>query len=103
MARRSNPTVEKHPQYNGPFGLKYFGAMNDQIYGDSKYHHNLARGTCYCQNSNFGIPYREEAYYHGSKGGMPFRKDKVEGCKICGATEKSLGDLLSRCGTCRSS
>jgi len=96
--------------------------------GDSFLHHNLARGTCRCPNSNFGAAYAEMRNglrcYMGAKGGAPFagavkspaqidrefwlierdeqglsvEGNEVQRCQAHGCDKMGT----SRCATCRS-
>ena len=69
MKRRRNPTQEVM-WYSWAFPPLGQGK------GDPSFHHNLARGTCFCLHSNFGSAYMHlfpTKCYHGAKGGDSYQ------------------------------
>ncbi|KAJ3076999.1 hypothetical protein HDU99_001270 [Rhizoclosmatium hyalinum] len=77
------------------------------------YHHNLARGTCFCQDSNFGRPYStpsprfpgkpaEIMCYMGAKGGRPYRPPNAcWACRKFVDAKESKDRKLKKCSRCK--
>lgn len=94
--------------------------------GDSRFHHNLARGTCRCKYSNFGSSYMDmegPRCYMGQKGGDPYvgpfkcaaqremegrilmgMGEELEQCAYAGCANGVSGETLrlKACSRCRS-
>ena len=98
LSRIRNPELH-HRWMQRPLGLR---GIKDV--GDVRFHHNLARGTCRCPNTNFGgsymdMPdYRKLAHrqpandcYKGAKGGEPYRGPRKSNAQI--ERERCLMDL----------
>jgi hypothetical protein len=74
--------------------------MSDLLVDNQIYHHNLARGCCYCEDSNFGEPYGDEEIhcYDGARGGRPYRHPSF--CWYCRKKENTGGPKLLQCARC---
>ena len=65
-----------HPTQSCPWQYSMLPPFNRKQYGDLALHHNRARGTCLCPNSNFGRPYyatSKGGCYKGARGGAPYK------------------------------
>ncbi len=56
------------PTHHVPWNMLQLGKRGTKDVGDSSQHHNLARGTCRCPHSNFGVPYMEMPQYRPRSG-----------------------------------
>ena len=81
------------------FGQK-LGTRGTSDVGNPLYHHNLARGTCRCPNSDSGASYMDRMYDHsggelyshcneGAMGGLPY-----QGPRKCNAQIKLEARLV---------
>ena len=75
--------------------------MEDLLVDNQIYHHNLARGCCYCPDSNFGDKYYNVGYmicYMGAKGGRPYHRPDF--CWFCCREHPVGAPKLLQCSRC---